>query len=237
MKQTKTIHPFMDHLRKAKKQNAEFCSWLAMAEEAFNNGNAERAYEYALRAYEKTERTTLICRMMPAYFGKPNAFQMIEDTLLEVVPVKIGFTKEGWFCLQIPALLPKKQKGSVDYIRGILYPALERFFRGKPIVRYRDCVLIYRHVYNRDFKERQRRDHDNIEINLTTDAVAMYVLPDDSPRVCEHFYCTAAGDEDRTEVYIVPKTDFQTWQNLEPTFPENGVFLLDNPPKCILEQM
>ena len=68
MKQNKKLHPFMDHLKKAKKQNAEFCSWLAMAEEAFNNGNAERAYEYALRAYEKTERTTLVCRMIPAYF-------------------------------------------------------------------------------------------------------------------------------------------------------------------------
>lgn len=123
MKQTKKLHPFMDYLKKAKRQNAEFCEWLAMAEEAFENGNAEHAYEYALRAYEKTERTTLICRMIPAYFGRPNAFQMIEDTMLEVVPVKIGFTKDGWFCMQIPALLPKKQKGSVDYIRGILYPA------------------------------------------------------------------------------------------------------------------
>ena len=122
----------MDHLKKAKKQYAEFINWLLMAEDAFNNGNAERAFEYALRAYEKTERTTLICRMMPAYFGRPNAFPMIEDTMLEVVPVKIGFTKEGWFCLQIPALLPKKQKGSVDYIRGILYPALERFLEESP---------------------------------------------------------------------------------------------------------
>ena len=48
MKQTKKLHPFMDHLRKAKRQNAEFCSWLDMAEEAFNTGNAERAFEYAL---------------------------------------------------------------------------------------------------------------------------------------------------------------------------------------------
>ena len=92
--------------------------------EAFNDENAERAFECALRAYEKTERTTLICRIIPAYFGRPNAYQTIENTMLEVVPVKMGFTKEGWFCMQIPALLPKKQKGSVDYVRGLLYPAL-----------------------------------------------------------------------------------------------------------------
>ena len=45
MKQTKTIHPFMDHLKKARKQNVEFCEWIAMAEEAFDAGNAERAFE------------------------------------------------------------------------------------------------------------------------------------------------------------------------------------------------
>ena len=42
MKQTKKPHPFMDHLKKTKKQNAEFCEWLAMAEEAFASGNAEQ---------------------------------------------------------------------------------------------------------------------------------------------------------------------------------------------------
>ena len=47
MKQTKKLHPFMDHLKKAKKQNAEFVSWLAMADKAFNNKNAERAFPKA----------------------------------------------------------------------------------------------------------------------------------------------------------------------------------------------
>ena len=42
VKQTKKPHPFMDHLKKTKKQNAEFCEWLAMAEEAFASGNAEQ---------------------------------------------------------------------------------------------------------------------------------------------------------------------------------------------------
>lgn len=32
MKQTKKLHPFMDHLKKSRKQNAEFCEWLSMVE-------------------------------------------------------------------------------------------------------------------------------------------------------------------------------------------------------------
>ena len=56
----------MDHLKKARKQNAEFCEWLSMAEEAFNDGNAEHAFEYALRAYE-VSRTCKILQRQAAY--------------------------------------------------------------------------------------------------------------------------------------------------------------------------
>ena len=56
-----------------------------------------------------------------------------------------------------------------------------------------------------------RRDHDNIEVNMVSDIVAMYVLADDCPSVCSHYYCSAAGEEDRTTVYVVPKQDFPKW--------------------------
>ncbi|MBO7161814.1 MAG: hypothetical protein J6W15_03255, partial [Clostridia bacterium] len=87
----------------------------------------------------------------------------MERCIQENVPVEIGFTKQGWFSIRIPKLLPKKGTGSVDYIREILWPALSRFFLGKPIVRYADCVLIYRHVYGSYYKKRYMRDHDNVE--------------------------------------------------------------------------
>ncbi len=227
MTQKQTTHPFISLIQKAKKQNAEFTNLLQQAEDAFKQGNPALAFELALRAYEKTERTTLICRAIPTYMGKPRAQEVIEETMLSAVPVEIGFTEQGWFSMRIPVLLPKKQKGPVDYIRGLLYPALARFFRDKPPVRFRSCVIIYRHIYNRDFPERELRDHDNIEINLTTDAIALYTMTDDNPRVCNHYYCTAAGSEERTEVYIVPRSDFKLWQDLEPSFPENGVKLFE----------
>ena len=128
-------------------------------------------------------------------------------------------------------LLPRKEHGSVNYVRGFLHPAMSRFFSGKPPVRYRKCVIIYRHVYARDRPERQYRDHDNIEINFVSDAVALYTMPDDNPTVCRHFYCSAAGDPERTEVYVVPQEDFIQWQLQEPSIPEHGVFLLENRPE------
>ena len=129
--------------------------------------------------------------------------------------------------MRIPALLPKKASGSADYVRSFLYPAMRRFFQAQPPVRYRDCVLVYRHVYSRDRPERRYRDHDNIEVNMVSDIVALYVMPDDGPKVCAHYYCSASGADDRTEVYVVPKEEFPLWLVTERAMPDQGVKLYE----------
>lgn len=90
-------------------------------------------------------------------------------------------TKKGWLKLQMPILLPRKEKSSRSYIRGFLYPALEQFAFSRVKIRYRNCVLIFRHVYDRNRPEREYRDHDNIELNTVVDAIAMFFLVDDTP--------------------------------------------------------
>ena len=55
------------------------------------------------------------------------------------------------------------------------------------------------------------RDHDNIEMNMVSDIVAMYLMPDDAPTVCSHYECSVKGEDDRTEVYVIPKIDFAVW--------------------------
>lgn len=194
----------------------------------YRNGDIGMAYERALKLEERAEKTTLFTRALPAYTGNPCAAEAVDRVIKESIPVQIGFTSEGWFTVQFPALLPKKNAGSADYIRQFLYPAMNRFFQGKPPVRYKDCVLVIRHVYDRRRPERAMRDHDNIEINMVTDIVAMYVLPDDHPAVCSHYYCSTAGSEDRTEVYVVPKHDFPLWLIDEKTIPDKGVRLYEN---------
>ena len=93
---------------------------------------------------------------------------------------------------------------------------------------YPDCVLILRHVYSRERPERQWRDHDNLEVNIVSDIVALYTMPDDGPGVCNHFYCSAAAEHERTEVYVVPKVDFQKWLAVEKSMTDDGVALAGN---------
>lgn len=169
------------------------------------------AYEQALRLEEAAERLVLLARALPAYTGSGMARGDVESSMKRCIPVDMGFTAEGWFRLCIPALLPKKGDGSADYIRSFLYPAMKEYFQKKEPVRYTDCVLVYRHVYDRERPERRMRDHDNIETNMVSDIVAMYVMPDDAPTVCSHYECSVKGEDDHTEVYVVPRTDFPQW--------------------------
>ena len=174
-------------------------------------GNMDAAYERAFKLEEKAEKTVLLTRVLPAYSGRMLADVEINNIIANSISVEIGFTSEGWFVVRIPALLPKKETGSVDYIRSFLYPAMRSFFDGKPPVRYTDSVLIFRHVYNRSRPERQMRDHDNIEVNMVADIIALYVLPDDHPSFCSHYNCSVAASEDRTEIYVIPRCDFPSW--------------------------
>ena len=200
---------------------------IAAMEYYLDEEDRESYFQQALLIEECAEQLTLAARTLPSYIGHPDAEAQVEAILKQEIPVEIGYTKEGWFSVRIPMLLPKKSKGSTDYIRSFLYPAMRDFFVEKPPVRYREAVLIYRHVYDRRRPERQMRDHDNIEINMVSDIVAMYVMPDDGPAVCAHYYCSAAAEQERTEVYVVPKGDFPTWLSGETAMPDGGVKLYE----------
>jgi hypothetical protein len=173
--------------------------------------NLNAAYEAAFRFEAILEQAVLLARALPAYTGRPKVQEAVDALMEQAIPIEMGYTELGWFCLRIPALLPKKGSGSPVYIQQALYPVMNRFFKGKVPTSYSDCVLIYRHVYDSNRPERAWRDHDNIEQNMVTDIIALYLLPDDAPARCAHFYCSAAGPADRTEVYVVPREQFPTW--------------------------
>ena len=167
--------------------------------------------DLSLELERQTEKLALLGRSLPLDLGSQNREQA-EQIPVDAMDIRIGYSPEGWFRLEIPALLPKKSKaGNVNYIRAPLLRALSTFFRANPRGDFCKSVIAYRHIYDRAMPERRWRDHDNIEVNFVSDAVALFSLPDDSPQWCSHFYCSAAGDVNRTEVYVVPQTEFECW--------------------------
>ena len=192
-----------------------FTDLLSSIEQKINRLNAEtrlirqlldqkyldEAYSVSLRLARYSEQTALLTRKLPVYTGKPSAYQDVEDVVCSTVSVKISIIKENWFYVNLPTLLPKKEMESRSYIRAYLYPALQRYFADHEPLHYVDAVLIL--------------DHDNIEVNTVADAIALFVLTDDGPAVCSHYYCSGAGDEDCTEVFVVPRWDFPLWLEQE----------------------
>lgn len=151
-------------------------SETAQAMYAYTVGRQQGANEMALSNAILAERLIGCYRVIPSLLGSPHARKNIEHIMQDEIPVEVGFTEDGWFSLRIPRLLPRKErgKGSVEYIRGFLGPAMQRFFNEGSPVRFDDCVIIYRHIYDREEPERRHRDHDNIETNFVTDIVALY---------------------------------------------------------------
>ena len=185
-------------------------------------GDMEEANEAAFRLEEITEKVVLMTRALPAYTGYPRARSEVNHIIADTVPITLGYTKEGWFSVRMPMLLPKKESGSADYIRQILYPAMQRFFRGRIPHKLDEATIVFRHVYSEDRPERRARDHDNIETNTVSDIVAMFTLVDDSPKHCSHLYISALGNEERTEIYIVPKDELCDFLKHEGTMPKEG---------------
>ena len=202
---------FQKVLDRVEKKAVKLWNQLRLVKDFCQGHQMQMAYEQAMRLEETAERLVLLTRVVPAYTGSDVAKLEVNNTMKLCIPVDMGFTAQGWFWLCIPALLPKKGSGSADYIRSFLYPAMQEYFQGKEPVRFTDCVLVYRHVYSRDRPERRMRDHDNIETNMVSDIVAMYVMPDDAPSICSHYECSVMGEDDRTEVYVVPRMDLPQW--------------------------
>ena len=177
----------------------------------YSGGAKADAYEYAFKLENMTEKLVLLTRELPVFLGNKDTENEITEVILETAGVNIKMTEQGWFYVKLPTLLPKKEIGNKDYIRSLLYPALKNYFKGKKPLYYKNCIIIFKHVYDKSIPERKWRDHDNIEVNMVTDSLAMYMMKDDNPAVCSHFYCSASGEEDYTEVFVLPKKDFVKW--------------------------
>ena len=225
----KAKNKFQETVRKARRLLGSIVKDFETMDQMCDENLDEEAFRLSFGAHRNICKLFNLGNSLPAMSGDPAADNERNAIIAEEVPVEMGFTEEGWFLARIPMLLPKKDGGNVDHLRTMLYPAFRRYFNERPVdEKFSKCVLIYRHVYDQERSERQYRDHDNIELNFVTDTVALYVMEDDAPLKCEHFHCSAAGSEERTEVYVVPQTDFMKWYGFHLQIPDEGMKIVDS---------
>ena len=155
------------------------------------------------------EQNANIARTLPiALLGpKEEVKQEIIDNVLLANDIKVSYLGPNCFYVKIPALLPKKEHGGSSYIRSSVQMALENFFKTNERIRFEPrSTIIFKHNYAR--AERELRDHDNIEINTVVDVIVSYVLIDDNPLLLRHFYFSTQANQDSTEIFVIPNSQF-----------------------------
>lgn len=202
-------------VRKAIRNTKKALAVYEMMDTLCESGDDIKAFELSQEANHYVGNMVVNARYLTIITGDPSAVREFERDLLEEVPIEMGYTEQGWFVFKMPRILPRKEKGSIKDLRILLDAA----FKGYPlkfpdVPLFSDCVIIYRHVYDEDIPEQLWRDHDNIELNFVTDIVAQYVMEDDAPKKCHHYYMSAAGSQAHTEVYVLPQSELKQWLDL-----------------------
>lgn len=171
----------------------------------------EEYKDMALAASMKVEAAAIKTRGLvieSTFYSKQEYYKRIAKTH------GITITGEhGWIKIVMPFLLPSKrsQKYNCDLLIDPLDYVLRAFAKEDPAKKYEECILAFRHIYTNEFPDRAIRDHDNIEIKKVIDIIASHFMVDDSGRFCSHFYTSAVGEKEVTEVYVMNKNRLKYW--------------------------
>lgn len=97
----------------------------------FENLPYEEINDRYLKMVALKEKVCLKMRKLPSYLGNPDAKEEVQKIIDEVMNIEVGYTEQGWFCVRMPFLLPKKKSGSSEYVKNMLYSPLSKFFKNK----------------------------------------------------------------------------------------------------------
>ena len=88
---------------------------------------------------------------------------------------------------------------------------LREYVKQNALPLYRDCVICFSQIYDRELPQRRIRDYDNLEFKQILDTIAAYVLVDDTGLLCDSYHTTELGTHDHTIVSIMDCEAFPGW--------------------------
>ena len=112
----------------------------------------------------------------------------------------------------LPGLLPKrKQHVNAAFLHEPLNYALQNYLTVHSLPLYRECVVCFSQIYDRNGPFDRVRDYDNLEFKQLLDTIATYIMVDDSGLYCDSYHTTELGDTDHTVIYVMGKSRFPQW--------------------------
>ena len=119
---------------------------------------------------------------------------------------------EDLISITLPGLLPKrKQHVNAAFLHEPLNYALQNYLTVHSLPLYRECVVCFSQIYDRNGPFDRIRDYDNLEFKQLLDTIASYIMVDDSGLYCDSYHTTELGDTDHTVIYVMGKSRFPQW--------------------------
>lgn len=164
------------------------------------------AEDAALRA------ESLACHLrelLPTAFSVPRQQYLV--TAAQVHGIEIAL-ENGVFQITLPRLLPsKRQHSSAAFLLDPLHYALEEYGRSHVLPLYHTCVICMEHIYNSDLPGWRLHDYDNLQQKQVLDTVALFVMTDDTCRLCDVYNTAHLGPRTCTRISVMEREQFPVW--------------------------
>lgn len=174
--------------------------------DAYGKNYEELSLDAALRA----ER--IACSLRNLIF----AANLIEKPVLmektaEIQGIEIRHTNDHVEII-LPGLMPKRTKRvNTTYLTDPLYYSLQSYTREHTLPHFKECVVCFSHIFDRNLSSRRIRDYDNLECKQILDTAASFLMTDDSGLFCDAYHTTEFGDRDCTILTIMETGAFPKW--------------------------
>lgn len=119
--------------------------------------------------------------------------------------------KDGVLEVTLPMILPTKAKSKAEYLFEPLFFAMENFSKSEELFIKEKVMMCIEFVYDKNNKNIPRGDHDNKEVKQVIDAIAAFVVPDDSDNYLSLCQISSEGEYNHTKVYVMPEKCFGTF--------------------------
>ncbi len=174
--------------------------------DAYGKNYEELSLDAALRA-EK-----IACSLRNLIF----AANLIEKPVLmektaELQGIEIHHTNDHVEII-LPGLMPKRTKRvNTTYLTDPLYYSLQSYTKEHTLPHFKECVVCFSHIFDRNLSSRRIRDYDNLECKQILDTAASFLMTDDSGLFCDAYHTTEFGDRDCTILTIMETGAFPKW--------------------------
>ena len=131
----------------------------------------------------------------------------------EIYGIKINVENDDIMHISMPITLPhyKQKEGYKSILSVPLDNALKAYQNANKLPTYASVVVAVINNIAKPVRPGFVRDNDNYDYKQIINTVCFRLLPDDNYKCCNVFSGVHFGDQDSTEIYIVPTDKFSDW--------------------------